>query len=52
MEVKLKSGRKLKLKDISLDERDALLDAVEYTYKDDGSFRYGNPRLYHLSRIK
>ena len=38
MEVKLKSGRKLKLKDISLDERDTLLDAVEYTYKDDGSF--------------
>lgn len=38
MDIKLKSGRKLKVRDISLDERDMLLDSIEYTYKDDGSF--------------
>ena len=38
MEVKLKSGRKLKIKNINLDDRDILLDSVEYTYKEDGSF--------------
>ena len=38
MEVKLKSGRKLKIKNITLDERDVLLDSVEYIYKEDGSF--------------
>ena len=35
---RLKSGRKLKIKNITLDERDMLLDSVEYIYKDDGSF--------------
>ena len=31
MEIKLKSGRKLKIKkDISLDSRDALLDGIKY----------------------
>ena len=34
MEIKLKSGKKLKVKDISLDERDVLLDSVKYTYND------------------
>mgnify|MGYP005833748619 CR=1 FL=1 len=38
MEIKLKSGRKVKVKEITLDERDSLLDAIEYNYKDDGSF--------------
>ena len=37
MEVKLKSGKKLKIKSINLDDRDMLLDSVEYTYKEDGS---------------
>ena len=37
MEIKLKSGRKVKVKEITLDERDSLLDSIEYTYKDDGS---------------
>ena len=36
-EVKLKSGRKVKLKDVSLDERDAMLDSVEYNYDDKGN---------------
>ena len=39
MEIKLKSGRKLKVKNITLDERDGLLDSVVYEYKDDGSVR-------------
>ena len=37
MEIKLKSGRKLKVKNISIDERDELLDNVFYEYKPDGS---------------
>ena len=36
MDLKLKSGRKLKLKDVSLDERDELLDSVEYQLDDKG----------------
>jgi hypothetical protein len=39
MEIKLKSGRKLKVKNITLDERDGLLDSVTYEYKDDGGIR-------------
>ena len=30
MEFKLESGNKIKLKDVSIDERDELLDSVEY----------------------
>ena len=36
MEFKLKSGRKLKLKDVSLDDRDAMLDGVEYQTDSNG----------------
>ena len=36
MEIKLETGRKLKLKDVSLDERDELLDSVEYQFDDKG----------------
>ena len=36
MEIKLDSGRKLKLKDVSLDERDELLDSVEYSFDKKG----------------
>ena len=32
MEMKLKSGKKIKLKDVSIDERDEMLDSVEYQY--------------------
>tara|TARA_R100001460_G_scaffold59371_1_gene99192 strand:+ start:1732 stop:2010 length:279 start_codon:yes stop_codon:yes gene_type:complete len=35
MEIKLKSGKKIKLKDVSIDERDEMLDAVEYEYSND-----------------
>ena len=34
--IKLKTGREIKIKDISLDERDEMLDSVEYTYDDKG----------------
>ena len=36
MEIKLKGGKKLKIKDISIDERDGLLDSVSYDYSADG----------------
>tara|TARA_R110000824_G_scaffold97398_4_gene232804 strand:- start:3171 stop:3452 length:282 start_codon:yes stop_codon:yes gene_type:complete len=36
MEIKLKSGKKIKLKDVSIDERDEMLDAVQYDYTKDG----------------
>ena len=34
MEIKLKSGLKIKLKDVSIDDRDELLDGVEYAQED------------------
>ena len=39
MEIKLKSGRKLKVKNISVDDRANLLDTVSYEYNEDGSFK-------------
>ena len=39
MEVKLKSGKKVKVKNISLDERDGLLDSVNYDYNKDGTVK-------------
>ena len=36
MEIKLKGGKKLKVKDVSIDERDELLDSVSYEYGADG----------------
>ena len=39
MEIKLEGGRKLKVKNITLDERDELLDSVSYEYNNDGSVR-------------
>ena len=37
MEIKLKSGKKIKIKNISIDERDDLLDSISYDYKSDGT---------------
>ena len=34
--IKLKSGREVDIKDISLDERDEMLDSVEYVYNAKG----------------
>ena len=37
MEIKLESGKKIKLKDVSIDERDEMLDSVEYLYDEKGN---------------
>ena len=37
MEFKRKSGKKIKLKDVSIDERDEMFDSVEYSFSKDGS---------------
>ena len=37
MNIKLETGRKLKLKDVSLDERDELLDSVQYQFDAKGN---------------
>ena len=34
--IKLKSGREINIKDVTLDERDNMLDSVEYTYDSKG----------------
>ena len=34
MKVKLKTGRELKIKEISLDERDSLMDSIKYKMVD------------------
>ena len=36
MEFKTKSGKKVVFKDVSIDEKDMLLDSVEYNYDEDG----------------
>ena len=35
--IKLKTGREINIKNVSLDERDEMLDSVEYTYDDKGN---------------
>ena len=50
MEIKLKGGRTLKVKNITLDERDTLLDSVDYDYNDDGSVR--GVRMRHTTMTK
>ena len=37
--IKLKSGREIELKEIGLDERDAMLDSVEYIYDSKGNVK-------------
>ena len=39
MNIKLKTGRKLKIKDVSLDERDELLDSIQYETDDKGKIK-------------
>lgn len=39
MEIKLKSGRKIKIKSISLDDRDNLLDSLTYDYDEKGGIK-------------
>ena len=35
--LKLKTGREINIKDVSLDDRDIMLDSVEYVYDDKGN---------------
>ena len=50
MEMKLKSGKKVKLKDVSIDERDEMLDSVQYEIKEDGSV--GQIKMMHSTMTK
>ena len=50
MEIKLKSGKKVKLKDVSIDERDEMLDSVQYEIKEDGSV--GQIKMMHSTMTK
>ena len=47
MEMKLESGKKIKLKDVSIDERDEMLDSVEYQYD-----AKGNPKGMKMMNSK
>ena len=38
MEIKLEKGKKVKLKELTVDERDALLDSCEFIYNDKGEY--------------
>ena len=37
MKFELKSGRKLKLKDVSIDEQDEMMDSIEWEMDKDGN---------------
>ena len=39
MNIKLETGRKLKIKDVSLDERDEMLDSVQYQIASKGNIK-------------
>ena len=36
MEIKIKGGKTFKIRDVSLDDRDSLLDSIKYVYDDKG----------------
>ena len=48
MKVKLESGREVELKELSIDERDELLDSVEY----EGSWDSFKMKLMHSTMTK
>ena len=50
MEFKLESGSKIKLKDVSIDERDEMLDSVQYEMDSDGNV--GNIKMMHSTMTK
>ena len=50
MDFKTKSGKKVKFKDVSIDEKDMLLDSVEYQYNEDGSV--GNVKMMNTTITK
>ena len=50
MEFKLESGSKIKLKDVSIDERDEMLDSVQYEMDSDGNV--GQIKMMHSTMTK
>tara|TARA_Y100000004_G_C8844122_1_gene381828 strand:+ start:601 stop:882 length:282 start_codon:yes stop_codon:yes gene_type:complete len=50
MEIKLKSGKKIKLKDVSIDERDEMMDSVQYDYTDKGEI--AGVKMMHSTMTK
>tara|TARA_R110002012_G_scaffold304589_1_gene508152 strand:- start:1021 stop:1302 length:282 start_codon:yes stop_codon:yes gene_type:complete len=50
MEFKLKSGKKIKLKDISVDERDELFDSIEYETNNKGEVK--NVKMMYTTMTK
>ena len=50
MEFKLKCGKKIKLKDVSIDERDEMLDSVQYEMDSEGNI--GQIKLMHSTMTK
>jgi hypothetical protein len=50
MEFKTKSGKKVVFKDVSIDDRDMLLDSVEYQYNEDGTL--GNVKMMNTTITK
>ena len=50
MEMKLESGKKIKLKDVSIDERDEMLDSVQYEMDSDGNV--GQIKMMHSTMTK
>ena len=48
--IKLKSGREIKIKDVTLDERDEMLDSVEYVY--DGKGNASGVKMMHSTITK
>ena len=50
MEIKLKKGQKFKVKNVTLDERDELLDSIQYEYNEDGSLR--GVKMMHSTMTK
>ena len=50
MEMKLKSGKTIKFKDVTVDEQDEMLDAVKYEYTEDGTPQ--GVRMMHSTMTK
>ena len=48
--LKLKSGREINIKDVSLDERDELLDSIQYELNNDGSVK--GVKMMHSTMTK
>ena len=50
MEIKLKKGQKFKVKNVTLDQRDELLDSIQYELNNDGSVK--GVKMMHSTMTK